>query len=82
MEEAAQASFTSGRIGTVLLVLVAMTEGPTAGCTMMGPWLFGRDLQQQQQQQMIMMMMKTIAPPTTAPLPTSDISYHHAKKPK
>ena len=49
-EEAAQALLASGCVGTVVLVLVAMTVGPiaTGRCTMMAPWRDGRDLQQQQ----------------------------------
>ena len=50
-----QASLTSGFMGTVLLVLVAMTAvGTAAGVTITAPWLVGWDPQQPQQQQQVM----------------------------
>ena len=76
--------WASGCIGKTTLVLVAMIEGPAAaGCTTVTPWLFdGLDLQQQQQQHMIMMKIKTRGPLITAPLPTSDMSYHQTETPE
>ena len=42
-------------MGTVLLVLVAMTAvGTAAGVTITAPWLVGRDLQPPQQQEQVM----------------------------
>ena len=73
-------------MGTVLLVLVAMTAVGTAsaaGVTMTAPWLVGRDLQQPQQQQqaMISRMMNNSGPPITAAFSISEKSYHHPKIP-
>ena len=73
-------------MGTVLLVLVAMTAVGTAsaaGVTMTAPWLVGRDLQQPQQQQqaMISRMMNTRGPPITAAFLISVKLYHHPKIP-
>ena len=56
-------------MGTVLLVLVAMTAvGTAAGVTITAPGFVGRDLQQPQQQQqaMISRMMNNRGPPITA----------------
>ena len=76
-------------MGTVVLVLVAMTGGPkpTVGWTNTVPWLGGLDLQQpqqpqQQQQQEMKMMRRRMEPPTTAPLSISFISYHKARIPE
>ena len=71
-------------MGTVLLVLVAMTAvGTAAGVTITAPWLVGRDLQQPQQQQqaMISRMMNTRGPPITAAFLISVKLYHHPKIP-
>ena len=49
MEPSTQASLTSGRIGTLVLVLVTMTgAGAPPGAIITAPWEEGRDLQQQQ----------------------------------
>ena len=71
-------------MGTVRLVLVAMTAvGTAAGVTMTAPWLVGRDLQQPQQQQqaMISRMMNNRGPPITAAFSISEKLYHHPKIP-
>ena len=71
-------------MGTVLLVLVAMTAvGTAAGVTITAPWFVGRDLQQPQQQQqaMISIMMNNRGPPITAAFAISEKSYHHPKIP-
>ena len=76
-------------MGTVVLVLVAMTGGPTltGGWINTVPWLGRAGLQQpqqpQQQQQVEMRMMSTrMEPPTTAPLSISFILYHKARIPE
>ena len=70
-------------MGTVLLVLVAMTAvGTAAGVTITAPWLVGRDLQQpQQQQQAMISMMNNRGPPITAAFAISEKLYHHPKIP-
>ena len=71
---------TSGRVGAVVLVLVAITAvGPTAGVTRTAPWFAGRDLQQQQYMTRIQITNK--GPPITAALVASDKSYHHLNIP-
>ena len=75
-----QATLTSGRMGAVVLVLVAMTAvGPTAGVTRTAPWFAGRDLQQQQYMTRIQITNK--GPPITAAFVASDKSYHHLNIP-
>ena len=71
-------------MGTVLLVLVAMTAvGTVPGVTITAPWLVGRDLQQRQQQEqpMINRIMNTRGPPITAAFLVSEELYHHTKIP-
>ena len=71
-------------MGTVLLVLVAMTAvGTAAWVTITAPWFVGRDLQQPQQQQqaMISRMMNNSGPPITAAFSISEKLYHHPKIP-
>ena len=71
-------------MGTVLLVLVAMTAvGTAAGVTITAPWFVGRDLQQPQQQQQatITIMMNNRGPPITAAFSISEKLYHHPKIP-
>ena len=71
-------------MGTVLLVLVAMTAvGTAVGVIMTAPWLVRRDLQQPQQQQqaMISRMMNNRGPPFTAAFSISEKSYHRPKIP-
>ena len=75
-----QATLTSGRMGAVVLVLVAMTAvWPAAGVTRTAPWFAGRDLQQQQYMTRIQITNK--GPPITAAFAASDKSYHHLNIP-